>query len=295
MQPNTTQLYAYSRMFSSTVFREMASKGKSALFARLMRESALSAENPRLRRVADAFEEAFSVLHVGAYRDEYVYKAALTHKVLLGTHSLKTACMLSEFRVGPCKADLAILNGTSTVYEIKSERDSLGRLEKQIGAYRQFFARVFVIAGENHVDAVLSAVPPDVGVMRLSKRQQISTVRNAEDRPEHVSPLAIFDAIRTSEACSILEKLGVPVPDMPNTLLHAELRKLFGGLRSGDVHAAMVSTLKRSRDLAPLSDLVNQLPASLQAAALSVGIRKADQERLVTAINTDIDVAMNWA
>lgn len=73
-------------------------------------------------RVADAFEAALSILRTGHHRDEYVYKAALTQKVLLGTHSLKTACMINEFRVADCKADLVILNGTAAVYEIKSER-----------------------------------------------------------------------------------------------------------------------------------------------------------------------------
>lgn len=68
--------------------------------------------------VGDALDSAFDVLKTAGLRDEYVYRAAITHKILLGTHSLNTACMLNEFRVGVCKADVAILNGTATVYEI---------------------------------------------------------------------------------------------------------------------------------------------------------------------------------
>ena len=129
MAIGASQLAVISRLFSSAVFREMATKGRSAAFARLFRESSLANSHHSLSRVADAFEAAFTILRAGGCRDEYIYKAALTHRVLLGTHSLKTACMMTEFRVETCKADLAILNGTSTVYEIKSERDSLGRLE----------------------------------------------------------------------------------------------------------------------------------------------------------------------
>ena len=121
---------AVSRLFASSIFRELATRGSSPAFARLARETCLfevPAENGRVR---DAFDTAFAALRVVGNRDEYIYKAALTHNVLLGTHSLKTASMLAEFRVGQCKADVAILNGTSTVYEIKSERDSLDRLER---------------------------------------------------------------------------------------------------------------------------------------------------------------------
>ncbi|MEI9986083.1 MAG: sce7726 family protein [Aliidongia sp.] len=64
---------------------------------------------------------------------------SVTQKILMGKHSLRTASMLNEFRAGSCKADLVILNGTATVYEIKSERDSLTRLAN-LG--RELHARV---------------------------------------------------------------------------------------------------------------------------------------------------------
>src|SRR5438128_1527304 len=124
-----TDFAAISRLFSSTVIRELARKGKSPLFARLASQLHLLHSLPASERVYNVFEAAFAVLGREGYRDEYIYKAALTQRILLGKHSLQTASMLNEFRVGECKADIAILNGTATVYEVKSERDSLARLE----------------------------------------------------------------------------------------------------------------------------------------------------------------------
>jgi len=49
------------------------------------------------------------------------------------------------------------------------------------------------------------------------------------------------------------------------------------------------------RRLLPLSALVDQLPISLQTAALSVPLRKADHQRLVDAVNTPLKDAMGWA
>lgn len=288
-----SQLSAISRLFSSAVFREMALKGRSGLFSRLFKESQLT-EQFSMTHVRDAFEAAFGVLKAGSYRDEYTYKAALTHKVLLGTHSLSTACMLNEFRVGECKADLAILNGTATVYEIKSERDSLSRLEKQVEAYKKVFARVFVIAGENHIDSVLAATSKDIGVMKLSRRHQISVVRSADDRPDRICPITVFESLRTSEAKQILTQLGVSVPKLPNTVLHSELRKRFIKLSPSDLHFEMVKTLKRTRNLLPLSDLVESLPSSLQPAALSVSVKKDHHKRLVSAVNTRLREAVQW-
>jgi hypothetical protein len=60
------------------------------------------------------------------------------------------------------------------------------------------------------------------------------------------------------------------------------------------VHLHMVRTLKRTRNLAPLSDLVDQLPVSLHAAALSISVRRSDHSRLVKAIGTSLGTAMAW-
>lgn len=244
--------------------------------------------------VADVFEAAFSILRIGRYRDEHVYKTAITQKVLLGRHSLKTACMINEFRVADCKADLVILNGTAAVYEIKSERDSLSRLKRQVSAYRDVFARIYVVAGENHVDAVLHSTPTDVGVMCLSKRYQISTLREAPDLPDRIVPLSVFETIRTSEAKEILKQLGVSIPQVPNTVLRAVLREHFVKLDPHELHHEMVRTLKRTRNLMPLAQLVDQLPPSLQASALYVRMKRDDHKRVIRAVTTTLGEALDW-
>jgi len=288
------QLAAISRLFSSSVIREMARKGKSPLFARLAGQSLLLSSLSTHEPVYNLFEAAFSLLKREGCRHEYIYKAALMHKILLGKHSLQTASMLNEFRVCECKADLAILNGTATVYEVKSERDSLSRLERQVTAYAKVFAQVYVIAAEDHIDAVLKSVPKAVGILRLTSRYQISTLREAVDQPGNTSPAAIFDSIRTHEARMILLSQGVSIPEVPNTALNSALRQLFIKLDAHIAHQGMVQVLKKTRNLFPLADLVTQLPQSLQTAALSIPLRKLDHTRLVAAVNTRLEDAMAW-
>jgi hypothetical protein len=292
---DSNQISALARLFSSGVIKELARDGMSSMFARLAHQSAMfDVLGPR-HAVADLFDAAFAVLHKRANRHEYIYKAALTHKVLLGTHSLHTASMLTEFRVGDCKADVAILNGTGTVYEIKSERDSLSRLPRQIEAYKSVFAKVYVIAGENHVRSVLDSVAPEVGVLLLSGRNQISTLREAADEPERTSPLTILESVRVAEAKVILDLLGVAIPDVPNTAMFASLCDIFEKLEPASVHGAMVKALKKTRNLLPLAELVDSLPHSLQTAALTVPMRKVDHSRLAAACRTPLSVAATWA
>lgn len=292
---DTTRLSAISRLFSPGVFRELAKYGRSDLFARLIRHADLPDTPQGKVTVGNAFDAAFALLRQSGIRNEYIYRAALTHNILLGTHSLKTASMLTEFRVGHCKADLAILNGTGTVYEIKSDRDSLARLDKQIASYREFFAKIYVIAGNAHISEILQRTPTDVGVMSLVRWDRIQMVREAADRPDLVSPETICQSLRTTEAQALLRNLQIAVPTVPNTMMRAALKDCFAQLDPARVHHEMVKILKKSRNLAPLSELVDRLPYSLQPAALSIQIRRTDHARLLSAIETPLQIAKGWA
>jgi hypothetical protein len=285
---------ALSRLFSAGVFHELARFGRSPLFARLVIQAELGAAKESELNVGQVFDEAFEKLRKTGLRNEYVYRAALVRNVLMGTHSLTTASMLTEFRAATSKADLVILNGTATVYEIKSERDTLARLEKQVADYQKVFAKIFVIAGAEHVESIAQLVPERVGVMCLKRWNRISTVREAIDCPHLVDPVTVFESLRSNEAIQVLKTLGIKVPDVPNTRLRAELRQKFNHIEPSLLHRTMVTVLKKTRDLSSLSNFVGKLPFSLQAAALTYKVKQDHQNNLLAAVSAPIDEAMAW-
>lgn len=284
---------AISRMFSAGIVRELATNGNSADICSLMKQSGLWAD-PDVLTVGDAYESGFSHLRKSGLRNEYIYQSAIIKNVLMGKHSLRTASMMREFRTSGSRADVVILNGTSTVYEIKSERDGLQRLQKQMDDYGKIFARLYVIAAEDHVDAVFNTVPEHVGVMCLRRWNRISTLREAIDRPDQVDPVEILGSLRRSEALSILKRLGIPKPDVPNTQVFRVLKEIFADLESSCVHAAMVEVLKKSRTQCSLEQTVENLPASLHAATLMYKLKKSSGERLASALQTPIDQTIFW-
>lgn len=285
---------ALAGFFSATVLKELASRGRSPALARLIRESGLDIDRSSPEKVGAIFDDAFTRLKRRAYRHEYVYKAALMHKVLLGIHSLKTASMVTEFRVGHCKADVVILNGTGTVYEIKSERDGLTRLSRQVDAYSRVFATVNVVVGEKHLSKIKNHVPDYVGLMMLSDRHQVSTLRAAIDDPNRTDPIAIFDAVNQHEASLILQEAGKTLPDVPNTQRYTTYRKMFNTLNGPAAHFGMVSVLKRTRNLRPLSGLLKSVPESLQAAIIATPLNNLERGRLVKALRVPIYEAVAW-
>ncbi|WP_409483878.1 sce7726 family protein [Arsenicicoccus dermatophilus] len=285
---------ALTRIFSPGVYRDLSTKGYSPMLGRLLIQTGIVAQVGRNACLAEGFEYAFNILSRIGARDEYVYKSAIAQKVAMGRHSLRTATLVSEWRVGPNKADLVLLNGTATAYEVKSERDTLSRLPGQIASYSKVFASVCIVASPNHIPQILKIAPPDVGVMTLSARYTLQSVRAPENRPSRTSSADIVDVLRVSEATAVLQALGVSVPSCPNTQRRRMLRTLAEGLAPADVHAAMTEILKGSRSKADMNDYIRSLPTSLWAVALSCDVPESDCRRLKAVLQVPMAEVSNW-
>lgn len=281
-------------LFSAAVFREMAKQGRSRSFVRLLTEADIITDSDRHKTVGEIFDAAFEAMQIVGHRYEYVYRSAMVHRALTETQSIRTVSILNEFRVGNSKADLVILDNTASVYEIKSERDSLARLANQVDNYKRVFAKVHVIASEDHIAGVLKTVADDVGLMCLNSHCQVTTVREALERPERTNPVVLFESLRLAEAIAILQAIGVVVPEVPNTQRHTVMREIFGTIDSTATHAEMVKTLKHTRNQASLGDFLAHLPKSLQAAALMVSVRRSEYSQVISAIKTPLHQVMDW-
>jgi hypothetical protein len=276
-----------ARLFSTGVMKELAQRGYSAIAARILDECRLAPLLDPSMCLSDFFEGLARLLF-HSYRNEYIYKNAIANKVLLGKHSLNTSFMLTEFRAGNCRADVVILNGTSSVYEIKSEFDKLDRLKRQISAYRLLFDHIHVITSADQIERVRAEVEESVGLMVLTDSYTISTDRPSQSMKRHVDQGVIFDSLRQHEYKRIVMKEFGLVPDVPNTRIYRECKDLFCRLRPETAHDAMVSVLRRRGNCRSVRDFVTSVPPSLKALSLSCKLSPREQTAFLSVLNTDI-------
>lgn len=144
-------LPALGKIFSPLVMNNLAENGSSGYLTEVCSNSRIIDQIDTTISLKQFLEDIYDILQKN-YRYEYIYKNVIANKILLGKHSLNTAHMLTEFRVGKCKADVVILNGTSTVYEIKSEYDSFARLNQQIQAYLDIFDFINIITSNSQAE-----------------------------------------------------------------------------------------------------------------------------------------------
>lgn len=280
-----------ARFFSSSVLRELAHTGHSVIASRLSRQHQLVEQFGMDKTVGDFYDAIFKIL-IREYRHEYIYKNAIAEKILLGKHSLKTAFMLTEFRVDDCKADVVVLNGTSHVYEIKSEMDSFERLQRQIAAYSKTFDFITVITTERLYNSVKNRVPPEIGIMVLADggyQFRKKPFREPVSNKGNVDSIVIFNALQRREYLKIIKEVfNVGLSHLPNTQIYREARKYFERLAPEVAHDAMVKSLKHRRNTPRLADFVIDVPNSLKAASLSIRLTNEERVRFLNLLHKDI-------
>lgn len=274
---------ALNELFCSFNIREM-SKGRLDFCRSRMR--IIFCMLPSTSTVEDYFNSAWLLMQKQGEFHEYAYKVAVASKTLSRVGNLDSSMALNEFRVGRNIADIVIINAfTSVAWEIKSERDDLTRLSKQIFAYRKVFAKVNVITTQSHFNGVRWLVPGDVGIYLLDNAS-IKCIREPLSRPNKLSTKHIFNVMRLSEVKLCLEKNGFEIPGCPNTKLNPILKKEFMKLSPVEAHRAMIRTIFIKRNHLPLRNFLAQIPDYLRLRTLSLSLTKKDQARLIDVLNT---------
>lgn len=258
---------AFGRIFSPQVLNPIAEKGHSSYLKEIVVRSGLL-DQIDVSMQFGAFLDLMYGYLLSNYKIEYIYKNTLVNRVLLGRHSLNTAHMITEFRIGSRKADAVLLNGSSTVYEIKTEYDSYTRLIDQVNEYNKMFEFIYVFTSMEQVSSVKKLVPNNVGILHLSKNS-ISVYREAQSNRADIDLSVVFDSLRMKEYLKIVEAYYGEVPDVPNTRLFSICKEKFCNIPVNKANELFVRELKRRKNARLLREFLNEAPASLSAYAIS--------------------------
>jgi len=113
---------------------------------------------------------------------------------------------------GSVRIDVAVINGELHGFELKSDRDTLERLEVQAAIYSQVFDRVTLVAGKRHVEKAMAKVPEWWGVasatMVESGPPRLRHIRRAERNPD-LDLMQMARLLWRPEAIDILERRGL--------------------------------------------------------------------------------------
>ncbi len=280
-----------AKLFSPSLITQVTKSSKSRFLSSIVKESGFLEVGEATDTLGDLFDIAFSQMEA-SYRNEYIYKNAIANKILLGRHSLNTAAMHTEFRVGDSKADVLILNGTSHIYEIKTELDSLDRLDKQIENYMKFAECVTIVGSKGHIDKLCAILPSSVGILELTTKGSLKSVRKSVSNRENLDNSIIFDSLQMSEYTKIIKKFTGSIPSVSNALMFRECKKIFETLDIDHSYELVVKTLKLRNMDVKTKEFIMSVPVCLKAAVIGIKMTKAQRLVLLGSLNQTISECM---
>ena len=172
------------------------------------------------------------------------------HRVRLTKyHSDPDARVVDELGLkhGRCRADIAVINSHLLGYEIKSDEDTMRRLDRQIGMYNAIFDYATVVVGVKHETEVFSLIPDWWGAIVCCQdcRTRISFQTIRAPRLNRGTDLfSIAQLLWRTEAMNILAEHGVQPSDLRQTreVLYGHLMDL---LSPSDLRRQVRESLKK--------------------------------------------------
>jgi hypothetical protein len=121
-----------ARLVSNAGFRKMMTAAGARNYAKQLRRTVekggtILPDKCSLQHLLDV-----SYAHLQKdYRHEYIYKTKLLSDFILKNYTFSDTIILNEFRLGKSVADIALINGSNKIFEIKTELDNADRLQSQ--------------------------------------------------------------------------------------------------------------------------------------------------------------------
>lgn len=275
---------ALSYLFSNTILNDLFKDRYSEHLIKVFTELNKLDKTYQNLTLKDFFEYAYKQL-LSNYRNEYVFKNAIAQKILIGRHSINSSSLFTELRVETSKADVVIFNGTSHVYEIKTDLDNFERLEEQIKNYKKVFEYVNVVSVESKVNDIKSLVDDTVGIIVLTDKYTLRTIRKAKSGLPDLNKGAMFNLLRKEEYLSIIKKVNGTIPDLPNTKIYSACKDIFMELPLKSIHREVLKALKERKNHKKLADTIKEFPHSLKVAVLEANITKRQQTDFLELLN----------
>jgi hypothetical protein len=275
-----------SRVLSRPTFAELARGDFPTNFVKCLKEVPGLAAGKSVT-VGLVLERAYKALCL-AYRNEYVYKTAIANRIVFGRHSPRTSSMQTELPVGRSIVDVAVFNGTSTAYEIKTELDTPRRLVTQTRDYLTAFEYVYVVTAPTLADEYASLCASNVGILALDRRESLRIVRKASSNHHTINPSVLFRMLRRDEYVPALEQATKKRIELPNGVVGSHCEKLFGKLESEYAHSIFLRAMRSRSTNEEQVDFLYSLPTHLRALGYATPLSRPQRKRLLDILDSSL-------
>lgn len=217
---------------------------------------------------------------VKSYRCEYIYKNEIINQLLLRKYGCKDTIAFNEFKVGDSIVDLAMMNGESKAFEIKTSLDSPRRLAKQMHDYRHIFNKRYIVVEDSMYPHYTEHLDESTGIILLNYnrgRIHLQELRPATKQTSIETDI-LMKCLRTSEYEDIIIRHYGKLPEVPSYNMYSSCMDLMKNIDSTILNLSFLDVVKKRKSA---TGRLNLFPKELRQMILALNLPQNKEQELV--------------
>ncbi len=178
------------------------------------------------------------------YPYEYVVKNNLLNQWLKNHIGCPDTIIFNEFRLGKAIADIAMFNGKSVAFEIKSIFDKKERLPHQLSIYKQVFDETYIIVPKSQYE-IYKNIDDEIGLILYDDFGRQFTKKQKATQNQNLSVDTLMEFLHTSEYKEIVVSHFGELPKMTAFDQFTICKKLITQIPYDSLRDLFITTMKK--------------------------------------------------
>lgn len=280
MATDINQLRDFSTFFTRSEILRLLKSDFGSVNTKLQRYNLI--EKKRGYTYLKVLKEAYKTIQ-NNYQNEYVLKNEFLNKCLVEKVVNRDSIIFNELRLGNSIADLAIFNGVSKAFEIKTILDKECRLSGQIKTYKKIFNEVYIIVPEQQVDKYIK-FDNEVAVFSYdSSFNKFELVREAT-RNEVIDIDILMNVLHSKEYLNIIHNHFDVIPELNAFNQFDICKKLIATISYPELNDIFLDTMKARKIH---NSFFNKTNNEFNQVSLSLNLKEVERKSLIDKLKNN--------
>ena len=211
------------------------------------------------------------------YPNEYVLKNEFLNQWLIKELGTRNSIIFNEFRTGKAIADLAMFNGVSKAFEIKTILDKEYRLSNQIKEYKKIFNEVYIVVPNIFLNKYKN-YDDNLGLITYESSTKKFELIQKPKRNYDLDIDVLMEVLHTKEYVEIVKSYYEELPKMNSFNQFEICKELISGIPKIELNNIFIDSMKkRKRNNSFFKDIYQEF----NQIFLSLNFEQKDRDKLM--------------
>lgn len=217
------------------------------------------------------------------YPNEYILKNEFLTQWLKKELGNNHSIIFNEFRMGKAIADLAMFNGKSRVFEIKTILDKEYRLSNQLKEYKKLFNEVYIIVPSQLLSKYIN-YDTTIGIITYDSHSKEFELIQKSEINNRIDTNVLMEVLHTKEYLNIVNDYYDFIPEMNSFNQFNICKELIAQISNEELNKLFIHIIKK-RNVNNL--FFNKRNREFNQICLSLNLEKTERDNLIQKLQTN--------